>query len=128
MALFECFSSLSIYLSIAPFFLSPFFKSFLFFFLPYSFPLHLFLPLSLSCSLSLSFLVSLPFFSIPLNLELSYSPCVRPTLSPASFCKEMTRLKNENYSIRDDITRFRCTLQVQYVLLRHFFCLQMSFN
>lgn len=36
---------------------------------------------------------------------------VRPTLSPASFSKEMSRLKTENFNIRDDIMRFRGTLQ-----------------
>jgi hypothetical protein len=48
---------------------------------------------------------------------LCFSPPVRPSLSPASFCKEMSRLKKENYSIRDDISRFRSTLQVPYSTL-----------
>lgn len=45
-------------------------------------------------------------------MGLSFSPSARPTLSPSSFNKEMNRLKKENFSIRDDISRFRNTLQV----------------
>ena len=64
-----------------------------------------------------------------------YSPLQRPTLSPISFGKEMTRLKNENYSIKDDIARFRNTLQVRnkkrertnLYSMFNFFCAERTF-
>ena len=49
-------------------------------------------------------------------MGVSFSPPTRPTLSPSSFNKEMNRLKKENYSIRDDISRFRNTLQVTIMI------------
>ena len=52
------------------------------------------------------------FIYILAEMGLSFSPPTRPTLSPSSFNKEMNRLKKENFSIRDDISRFRNTLQV----------------
>ena len=59
---------------------------------------------------------------------LCFSPPVRPSLSPASFCKEMSRLKKENYSIRDDISRFRSTLQVPYSTLYRNIALRILFS